>query len=70
MIEDSFTKAIKKAIDMEIEEAVKIATSKARDELEKRIPEIVSGISIRIMKRVNIERMADELVIHIKIEKE
>lgn len=59
---------IKCAVELEIKRAVKIATENAKLELDRRIPEIVAGIAIKVMERVSIERHNEELLIHVRSE--
>jgi len=63
-----FEEAVRQAIKAEIERAVKIETEKAKAELDARIPQIVAGLAIKVMKYVSVERLRDELVIHIRME--
>lgn len=53
-VAETIESAIASAIKMEIEEAVKAATEKAKAELEKKIPEIVAGIALRVNKQMSI----------------
>jgi hypothetical protein len=61
----AFHDAVKKELDVEVEVAVKEA--KAR--LDRRIPEIVAGLSITLMKQIAVEKYGEELRISIKMEK-
>ena len=63
-----FEEAVKQAIKAEIERAVKIETEKAKAELDARIPQIVAGLAIKVMKYVSVERLRDELLIKIRME--
>lgn len=65
---DSFMAAIRQAVEHEIEKAVVVETERAKRELDRRIPEIVSGLAIRVMERVSIETLRHELLIHVKME--
>lgn len=44
-----FEEAVKQAIKAEIERAVKIETEKAKAELDARIPQIVAGLTIKVL---------------------
>ncbi len=66
---DSIVSSVQAVIKMQIEEAVKIAINNAKYELDRRIPEIVAGIAIHAMKRISMESLRDEIVIHIRMEK-
>ena len=63
---DIILTVIKQALESQIEDAVKVATENAKEELDRRIPEIVAGVSIKLMDRVRMERLQHELCIHIK----
>ena len=63
-IQEVVAAAIKAEIDSEVKKAVEVA----KRELDRRIPELVSGIAIRVMERVSMERMGNDLVIHVKVE--
>lgn len=58
---------IKQAVKIEVEREVKKAIEAAKDELDRRVPEVVAGLSIKIMERVSFERMQNELVIHVQM---
>jgi hypothetical protein len=60
--------AIGKAVKMEIDRAVKTATENAKAELDRRVPEIVAGLAINVMKSVSMERLRNELLIHVRME--
>ena len=60
---------IKQAIDLEIRKSVEVAVENAKKELDRRIPEIVAGLAIKIMKNVKLEEYNTELVIHIRMDK-
>ena len=59
---------IAEAINNLIEEAVKDAVEKGKVDLERRIPEIVAGLSIRVMKNVQMRYGQDEIVIRVAME--
>ena len=59
---------IEAVITMEVAEAVKLAIAKAKSDLDRRVPEIVAGLVIRVMQRVSMESLRDELLIHIRME--
>jgi len=56
---------IAEAINVLIEEAVKDAVEKAKVDLDRRIPEIVAGLSIRVMRNVQMRYGPDEIVIRV-----
>ena len=56
---------IAEAINVLIEEAVKDAVEKAKVDLDRRIPEIVAGLSIRVMKNVQMRYGPSEIVIRV-----
>ena len=56
---------IAEAINVLIEEAVKDAVEKAKVDLDRRIPEIVAGLSIRVMRNVQLRYGPDEIVIRV-----
>lgn len=60
--------AIEQAVKVEIEAAVKTATENAKVELERRVPEIVAGLVIRVMDSVRMEMHQHELVIYVSRE--
>ena len=60
--------AIKEAVTIEIERAVKTATENAKAELDRRVPEIVAGLAIKIMVHVSMKRLQNELLIHVRME--
>jgi hypothetical protein len=62
-------RAISNAIAIEIKEAVNEATIKAKSELEKKIPEIVSKVALQLSSHVSYETLRNEVVIHVMIEK-
>ena len=62
------TRSIEDAIQLEIERAVKTAVDNAKAELTRRVPEIVAGLAIRIMQRVSMESLRDELIIHVRMD--
>lgn len=53
---------------MLVEQEVKKAVEKAKADLERRIPEIVAGITIYAMKHVNFRMGMDELTITVKMD--
>ena len=59
--------AIKRGVEMEIARAVEEATKRAKEELDRRVPAIVAGLSIQILERVSMERLRDELLIHVSL---
>jgi hypothetical protein len=61
--------AIENVLKSQIEEEVKIAIANAKYQLDKRIPEIVAGLSIRVMNRISMESLRDEIVIHVRMDK-
>lgn len=61
-------KAISQAVKIEIERAVKTATENAKAELDRRVPEIVAGLAIKIMEHVSMERLQNELLIHVRMD--
>lgn len=61
--------AIRRAVKMEIDRAVKTETENAKAELDRRVPEIVAGLAIKIMEHVSMERLQNELLIHVCMEK-
>ncbi len=61
--------AIERGLAIEIEKAVETATANAKAELERRVPQIVAGLAIKIMERVSIDRLGNELVIHVRMDK-
>jgi len=61
--------AIRQAVKIEIERAVKTATENAKAELDRRVPEIVAGLAIKVMEHVSMERLQNELLIHVRMEK-
>ena len=56
---------VAEAINNLIEEAVKDAVEKAKVDLDRRIPEIVAGLSIRVMRNVQMRYGPDEIVIRV-----
>jgi len=60
-------KAITSAIKTEVDREVKLAVDDAKDRIERRVPEIVSGLMLRISKQISMKTMADELVVHVKL---
>jgi len=61
-------KAIEQAMRSEIEKAVAVAVQNAKNELDRRVPEIVAGLAIKLMERVSMTRLQNELCIHISLE--
>jgi len=61
--------AIKRGVEMEIARAVEEATKRAKEDLDRRIPAIVAGLSIQILERISMERLRDELLIHVSMPK-
>ena len=61
--------AIENVLKSQIEEEVKIAIANAKYQLDKRIPEIVAGLSIRVMNRISMESLRDEILIHVPMDK-
>lgn len=57
--------AIKSSIDRLILEEVK----NAKMRLEQELPRIVSSVALAVMQRVSYERIGNELLIHVKLEK-
>ena len=60
--------AIRQAVKMEIDRAVKTATENAKAELDRRIPEIVAGLAINVIEHVSMERLQNELLIHVRMD--
>lgn len=58
-------KAIEETIELEIASAVRQATERAKAEIEKRIPEIISAVALRVSKNFSHERFGEELVIRV-----
>lgn len=60
-------RSLKRAIEEEIKKETEIAVEKAKQEIENKIPEIISRVSLEFMHHVNMREMENE--IHIYIEK-
>ena len=56
---------IAEATNVLIKEVVKDAVEKAKVDLDRRIPEIVAGLSIRVMRNVQLRYGPDEIVIRV-----
>jgi hypothetical protein len=61
-IENFIGIAIKNAIELEAEELVKEAIKK----MEKRVPEIVAGITVEIMQMAEMNIMQDKIIFTIR----
>lgn len=63
--------AIKAAIDHvlkeEVEKEVKALVEQARERLEKRIPEMVAGLALRVQKNFSVERLGETLHIRVSL---
>ena len=59
--------AIQAVAKRAVEEVVTELVTKAKENLDRKIPEIVSGLCISLMKRVSLESCRDELVVHIQM---
>jgi hypothetical protein len=59
--------AIQEVLRQEIEKEVAEAVKEAKARLERRIPEIVAGVALHVQKRLSIDRLQDEIVIHVKL---
>jgi hypothetical protein len=59
---------IARSVRSEVEKAVAVAVENAKRELDRRVPEIVAGLSIKLMERVSMTRLQNELCIHISLE--
>ena len=64
-----FEETIRRAVELQVDAAMKNAVARAKDELERRIPEIVAGLSIQVMERVSMETLGRELVIRVEMDK-
>ena len=64
-----FEETVRRAVKAQVDEAVKNAVARAKDELERRIPQIVAGLSIQVMERVSMETLGRELVIRVEMDK-
>ena len=68
MPDNMFADAVKKAIEFEVEKVTKELVEKAKEELSKRIPQIVAGMSIKMMEHVSMRHMGTELIISVKMD--
>ena len=59
---------ILKAIQTAVEDEVKKIVEQAKERLDRRIPEIVAGVSLRVMKGVSMETLHNTLMIKIKMD--
>ena len=68
MSDNMFSDAVKKAIEIEVERLTKELVEKAKEELSRKIPQIVAGMSIKMMEHVSMRHMGTELVISVKMD--
>lgn len=59
---------ILKAVQTAVEDEVKKIVEQAKERLDRRIPEIVAGVSLRVMKGVSMETLHNTLMIKIKMD--
>lgn len=56
-----FEQIVAEAIKVEIEKAVKSAVERAKAELMTKIPELVAGMSLKVMRNVSVDRYGEEI---------
>ena len=67
-LHDRIMEAITESVRAQVEEAVKVVLARAKEDLDRRVPEIVAGVSLRAMERISMERLGPELVIHVRLD--
>ncbi len=60
--------AIRKAIQDATEAAVEECIREAQDKIAARCAEITAGVALHVMNVISMERMGQDLVIHVKME--
>lgn len=63
----SIEDAIKRGVELEVARAVEGAMKQAKEELDRKVPAIVAGLAIQILERVSMERLRNELLIHVSV---
>lgn len=61
--------AIRTALRELVAEECKKIVEEAKSSLEKRVANIVAAVSLQVFGTVSFERMAHELIIHVKMDK-
>lgn len=61
-------RVILKSVQIAVEDEVKKIMEQAKERLDRRIPEIVAGVSLRMMKGVSMETLHNTLMIKIKMD--
>lgn len=59
--------AIKTVIQYRIEEEVKAQVKRAQDALRQKIPELVAGTTVEVLKRASMERLGEQLLITVDL---
>ena len=67
MEDNIITRAIFEGIQIEIKAETERAIEEAKKVITSKIPEITSRVSLDVMKRVNFERMGDEILVRINL---
>ena len=60
---------IEKAINAEIQTITEKLIKDAQEELNRKIPQIVAGVALEVYKHFSMERMGDDLLIKVQLEK-
>lgn len=64
----SLEQAIFKAVDERIKELVEHEVAAAQRRVAERVPEVVAGVALSVMKMMNMQRFGDELRICVKLD--
>ena len=66
---DKLEKLINAAIQTLIDQEVRLAVEDAHRRIDNKIPDIIAGVSLRVLKQFSVAHLNDEMVIHVRIEK-
>ena len=64
-----FEEIVKAGVQLRVKQEVQKAVDQAKLDLERRIPEIVAGVSLELMEYVRMETLQNELVVRISLKK-
>lgn len=67
--EETIRMATTVQVNKQVNKAVKEAIERAKIELDRKIPEIVAGLSLQFASHIRLETMQNEVVVHIIMKK-
>ena len=66
---DTLTRLVQMALEQLVREQATIEIDKVKKKLDEALPEIVARVCINVGAQISMERMRDELIIRVKVEK-